>query len=70
MSGSMRTRLLALLALVAASAGLGGCVAYPAGYGYGGPYYAGPPVAAYGTWGGHRGWHHHRHHHRGYHRGW
>jgi hypothetical protein len=67
MSGPSRTRLAALLALLVASLGLSGCVAYPAGYPYGGTYYAGPPVAVYGGWGGHRGWHH-RHH--GYYRGW
>ncbi|HLI21294.1 MAG TPA: hypothetical protein VKV32_09280 [Stellaceae bacterium] len=58
MRGLLRVLLVGAIAL-----GLGGCVAYPAGYPYyyGGygyyPYYYGPPAGVYigGGW----GWHHH-----------
>lgn len=61
----MRYKLLALIAVIAATASLSGCVVYPArgGYGYGGPdvYVAPPPIVVspgyYGGWGyygGHR----------------
>lgn len=56
-----RTAFLPVLAFGLAAL-LGGCVAYPAGYGYGyqpARYYA-PPVVAYEGW----GWGHHRHHDR------
>ena len=56
---------LAKILLVGAVAlGLGGCVAYPAGYPYYGgygygyaPYYYGPPVAGAVVIGGGGGWH-------------
>ncbi len=50
-----RTALLPVLALGLATL-LGGCVVYPAGYGYGyqpAPYYAGPVVTYGGGWGRH-----------------
>ncbi|MDE8347364.1 MAG: hypothetical protein POH28_14510 [Acidocella sp.] len=50
--------------LAIATAGLGGCVYYPSGYGYNTGYYAPaitlapPPIVVGGWWGGwgHRGW--------------
>jgi hypothetical protein len=64
---SRRSRWLMPLGALALATLLGGCYAYPAypGYGYyggyyGGPYYGGGAVVAYGGgWGWHDGgWHH------------
>jgi len=57
----MRCKSLLLIAVVAASASLSGCVVYPArgyGYGYGGGVYVEPPPIVvtpgyYGGWGYH-----------------
>lgn len=64
MRGLMKVLLVGAIAL-----GLGGCVAYPAGYpsygyGYGyAPSYYGPPVSgAVVIGGGGWGWHHHDYH--------
>ena len=54
----LRAALLPALALGLAAM-LGGCVVYPAGYGYRQPGYYSAPVVGYGGWGG--GGHHHRH---------
>ncbi len=68
----MTRQLMRILALLTVTASLGGCVAYPAGYGYRhhGYGYGGPPRYAYGGGGYYNRGYYGGGYGGGYYRGW